>query len=123
MPHNCIPSYGKIHVGLYIAAIRDAVDRVKQDVKAKEDNENAQQDGAMKRGKDEESDSDLDEHDRSESSRKKRQKKEPSTKDTKKKGRTPTTRNRRGTRGGASAGKSTRIADPVCSLFIHIRTL
>jgi hypothetical protein len=119
VPHNCVPSYGKIHVGLYIAAIRDAVDRVKQDIKAMEENKNAQRDGALKDGEDHGSDRDLDEHDQPGSSRKERHRKDPSTKDTKKKGRTQPTGNRNGSRGGTSARKHTTITDPVCSPVIH----
>jgi hypothetical protein len=37
IPHSSIPSYGKIQVGLYIAAIRDAIDRVQQDMKKEEE--------------------------------------------------------------------------------------
>jgi hypothetical protein len=34
-PHACKePSYGKLHVGVYIAAVKDAIDRAKQDALA-----------------------------------------------------------------------------------------
>ena len=35
-PHSCTPAYGKIQVGIYIAAILDALDRAKQDKEAEE---------------------------------------------------------------------------------------
>ena len=36
-PHSCSnPAYGKIQVGIYIAAIQETIDRAKQDMEAKE---------------------------------------------------------------------------------------
>jgi hypothetical protein len=35
-PHSCTPAYGKLQVGIYIAAILDAMDRAKQDSEASE---------------------------------------------------------------------------------------
>ena len=36
-PHSCSdPAYGKIQVGIYIAAIQETIDRTKQDMEAKE---------------------------------------------------------------------------------------
>jgi hypothetical protein len=37
-PHQCVnPGYGKIHVGIVIAAVRDAMDRMEQDDKHVDD--------------------------------------------------------------------------------------
>ena len=36
-PHSCSnPAYGKIQVGIYIAAIRETIDRERQDIEARE---------------------------------------------------------------------------------------
>ncbi len=36
-PHSCSnPAYGKIQVGIYIAAIQETIDRVRQDIEARE---------------------------------------------------------------------------------------
>jgi hypothetical protein len=37
-PHAATPAYGKIHVGLYIAALWDVMDRIQQDLLTEEEN-------------------------------------------------------------------------------------
>ena len=40
IPHECVdPGYGKIHVGIIIAAIQDAMDRMKRDDKRADDSQ------------------------------------------------------------------------------------
>jgi hypothetical protein len=41
IPHSCMPAYGRLQVGIYIAALLDAFDRAKQASEAEEANRHA----------------------------------------------------------------------------------
>ena len=98
-PHAASPAYGKIHVGLYIAALWDVMDRIQQDLQAeKENGKNAPSDPPSDGGGEgEDKDEDEDDH---------RSKKRPRTTHP-----TPhlksTTRGKRSEKSGAKSGGRT----------------
>jgi hypothetical protein len=75
-PHAATPAYGKIHVGLYIAALWDVMDRIQQDLQTEEENSkngpsNPPPDGGGE-GEDKDEDEDEDEDEDDDHRRKKR---------------------------------------------------
>lgn len=62
-PHSCAdPAYGKLQVGIYIAAIRDTMDRAMQDVEAKEKISRDSSADISQRSEEANSDGDLDDY-------------------------------------------------------------
>jgi len=111
-PDKCEPAYGKIHVGVYIAAIQDALDRVMKDIRAGEGKATAR--ASSNKDQDERSE---DKHDQLDNgSNSKRQRPNDTTKTTKGKGHGTASKGR-GSRGGMKAGKSTRSMHQVRSYF------
>jgi hypothetical protein len=106
VPSRC--AYGKIHVGIYIAAIKDALDRVRQDIKADEEKK-AKAAAAEKHGPDKGPDlgEDEDEEDEDTEGRNRKRRKPDVAKGSKQRqGRPSAPRGGSGRRGKANAGKT-----------------
>ena len=111
-PYKCKPAYGKIHVGIYIAAVYDALDRVRQEIHA--ERANAVLEAASKKDHNGGSDRNEDTHDQPDQGpSSKRQKPDDTAKG---KGRATATK-RWGSRGRAKARKSTGSTHQVCLPF------
>jgi hypothetical protein len=117
VPSSC--AYGKIHVGIYIAAIKDALDRVRQDIKVDE-GKKAKAAAAEKDGPDKGPDlgegEDEDEEDEDTEGRNRKRRKPDVGKDSKQRqGRPSAPRGGSGRRGKANAGKTR----PTHQVFFH----
>jgi hypothetical protein len=115
LPHESVPPYGKIQVGVYIAAIRDAIDRVRQDIKKDEEKRaEASRSPSSKddqnKGPDKDKDDDDDPEEGPES---KRRRGDPPAKDANKKKGGPSTARRGRTKHGRGGGKFAKTADQV----------